>query len=63
MPNRRSLLLAGLQEISKLVQDGICAQCGSDTADNMQLLHANCHRQVHVREQPTEEAVSGEGRS
>ena len=22
---------------------------GSDTADNLELLHANCHRQVHAK--------------
>jgi RNA-directed DNA polymerase len=36
---------------------------GQDTADNMELLHANCHRQIHVRERRTEAAASREGRS
>jgi RNA-directed DNA polymerase len=36
---------------------------GPDTADNMELLHANCHRQIHVRERRTEAAASREGRS
>ena len=35
---------------------------GQDTADNMELFHANYHRQVHVRERPTEAAASREGR-
>jgi RNA-directed DNA polymerase len=35
---------------------------GPDTADNLELLHANCHRQIHVREQLTETAASCEGR-
>ena len=34
-----------------------------DTADNLELLHANCHRQIHVRERPTAAAASREGRS
>ena len=34
-----------------------------DTADNLELLHANCHRQIHVRERPTGPAASREGRS
>ena len=36
---------------------------GSDTADNLELLHANCHRQIHVHEQRTKAAASREGRS
>ena len=36
---------------------------GPDTADNMELLHANCHRQIHVQERRTEAAASREGRS
>ena len=36
---------------------------GSDTADNLELLHANCHRQIHVQEGRTETAASREGRS
>ncbi len=36
---------------------------GPDTTDNLELLHANCHRQIHVRERPTEPAASREGRS
>jgi RNA-directed DNA polymerase len=36
---------------------------GSDTADNMELLHANCHRQIHVQERRTKAAASREGRS
>jgi RNA-directed DNA polymerase len=36
---------------------------GSDTADNLELLHANCHRQIHVQEQRTKAAASREGRS
>ena len=36
---------------------------GPDTADNLELLHANCHRQIHVREELTETAASREGRS
>jgi RNA-directed DNA polymerase len=36
---------------------------GTDTADNMELMHANCHRQVHVQERRTEAAASREGRS
>jgi RNA-directed DNA polymerase len=35
---------------------------GSDTADNLELLHANCHRQIHVQERRTEAAASREGR-
>jgi len=35
---------------------------GEDTADNMELLHANCHRQIHVQEIRTEAAASREGR-
>jgi RNA-directed DNA polymerase len=35
---------------------------GSDTADNMELLHANCHRQIHVQERRTKAAASREGR-
>jgi RNA-directed DNA polymerase len=36
---------------------------GPDTADNRELLHANCHRQIHVRERRTKAAASCEGRS
>jgi RNA-directed DNA polymerase len=36
---------------------------GPDTADNLELLHANCHRQIHARERQTETAASREGRS
>jgi AI-2 transport protein TqsA len=36
---------------------------GSDTADNMELLHANCHRQIHVRERRAKAVASREGRS
>jgi RNA-directed DNA polymerase len=35
---------------------------GPDTADNTELLHANCHRQIHVQERRTEAAASREGR-
>jgi RNA-directed DNA polymerase len=35
---------------------------GLDTADNMELLHANCHRQIHVQEARTQAAASREGR-
>jgi RNA-directed DNA polymerase len=36
---------------------------GLEMADNMELLHANCHRQIHVQEARTEAAASREGRS
>ena len=36
---------------------------GPETADNLELLHANCHRQIHVQERKTEAAASREGRS
>ena len=36
---------------------------GLDTTDNIELLHANCHRQIHVQEGRTETAASREGRS
>src|SRR3954462_13946636 len=36
---------------------------GPDTADNREWLHANCHRQIHVRERRTKAAASREGRS
>jgi RNA-directed DNA polymerase len=36
---------------------------GQDRFDNMELLHANCHRQIHVQEGRTEAAASREGRS
>jgi RNA-directed DNA polymerase len=36
---------------------------GLDTADNMELCHANCHRQIHVQEGRTKAAASREGRS
>jgi RNA-directed DNA polymerase len=35
---------------------------GEDTADNMELLHANCHRQIHVQERLTKTAASRKGR-
>ena len=35
---------------------------GPDTADNLELLHANCHRQTHVQERLTKAAASCEGR-
>lgn len=35
---------------------------GPDTMDNMELLHANCHRQIHVQEGRTKAAASREGR-
>ncbi len=35
---------------------------GPDTADNLELLHANCHRQIHVRERRTKATASREGR-
>jgi RNA-directed DNA polymerase len=35
---------------------------GSDRADNLELLHANCHRQIHVQESRTKAAASREGR-
>ena len=34
------------------------SQGGSEMAENMELLHANCHRQIHVQEGPTEAAAS-----
>jgi RNA-directed DNA polymerase len=37
-------------------------QGGLDTADNWELLHANCHRQIHVQERRTKTAASREGR-
>jgi RNA-directed DNA polymerase len=36
---------------------------GPDTADNLELLHANCHRQIHVQGRLTKAAASREGRS
>jgi RNA-directed DNA polymerase len=36
---------------------------GLDKADNTELLHANCHRQIHVQEGRTKAAASREGRS
>jgi RNA-directed DNA polymerase len=36
---------------------------GQDTSDNLELLHANCHRQIHVQEERTKAAASREGRS
>jgi RNA-directed DNA polymerase len=36
---------------------------GQDTSDNLELLHANCHRQSHVQEGRTKAAASREGRS
>jgi RNA-directed DNA polymerase len=35
---------------------------GPDTADNLELLHANCHRQIHVQERLTKATASREGR-
>jgi RNA-directed DNA polymerase len=35
---------------------------GKDTAENMELLHANCHQQIHVQERRTTAAASREGR-
>jgi RNA-directed DNA polymerase len=35
---------------------------GRDTAENMELLHANCHQQIHVQERRTKAAASREGR-
>ncbi len=36
---------------------------GSHTADNLELLHANRHRQFHVQERLTKAPASCEGRS
>jgi RNA-directed DNA polymerase len=36
---------------------------GPDTADNLELLHANCHRQIHVQEERAKAAAPREGRS
>jgi RNA-directed DNA polymerase len=36
---------------------------GPDTTDNLELLHANCHRQMHVQERWTKAAASRAGRS
>jgi len=36
---------------------------GPDTIDNLELLHVNCHRQIHVQERLTKPAASCEGRS
>jgi RNA-directed DNA polymerase len=36
---------------------------GPDTADNLELLHANCHRQIHAQEGRTKAAASRKGRS
>jgi RNA-directed DNA polymerase len=38
------------------------SQGGRDTADNWELLHANCHRQIHVQEGRTKAAASRKGR-
>jgi RNA-directed DNA polymerase len=35
---------------------------GLSTAENMELLHANCHRQIHVQARRTETAASRKGR-
>jgi hypothetical protein len=35
---------------------------GSDALYNRTLMHANCHRQIHVQERRTEAAASREGR-
>jgi hypothetical protein len=34
---------------------------GPDTADNLELLHANCHRQIHAQGRLTEAAASARG--
>jgi RNA-directed DNA polymerase len=36
---------------------------GPDTTDNLELPHANCHRQIHVQEPRTKAAALREGRS
>ena len=36
---------------------------GPDAAGDLELLHANCHRQIHVQEARTKAAASREGRS
>src|SRR5262245_25014903 len=36
---------------------------GQERFDNRELLHANCHRQIHVQEERTKAAASREGRS
>jgi RNA-directed DNA polymerase len=54
-----------------LVEEGDCqihhriwrSRGGLDKADNTELLHANCHRQIHVQEARTKAAASREGRS
>ena len=33
------------------------SQGGWDTTDNLELLHANCHRQIHVQERKTKTTV------
>src|SRR5208337_124398 len=38
------------------------SQGGPEMADNMELLHANCHRQIHVQERRTEATASRKGR-
>ena len=38
------------------------SQGGRETVDNLELLHANCHRQIHVQERRTQAAASREGR-
>jgi 5-methylcytosine-specific restriction endonuclease McrA len=35
---------------------------GSEMADNLELLHANCHRQIHVQGRRTEATASRKGR-
>jgi RNA-directed DNA polymerase len=35
---------------------------GPQTSDNLELLHAHCHRQIHVRARRTEAAASRKGR-
>jgi RNA-directed DNA polymerase len=35
---------------------------GPETLDNMELLHANCHRQIHAQEARTKAAASRKGR-
>ena len=35
---------------------------GPDMTDNLELLHANCHRQIHVQERRRKAAASREGR-
>ena len=39
-----------------------CSRGGPEMADNMELLHANCHRQIHVQGRRTKAAASRKGR-